>query len=438
LPSEQRNWPQRRQDQREPARSTFAGLDRLSHGGIELEPVAASWDFVAFRLSEGPRQAVVCVPEGRLPVFTRLVRGGALDDLLRAYLDVSPQGRSLRSYRQVSQPAFYDDVSVSNTLLPGDRYGVGGGPIVRGRPGKVLLPPPEDGGGGGGIPWIPISWPPRRWIPIGIGTGLIVTIITGLIVFGGGGSGVSDEPTTVAQAPTPTLPAVAVAPSPTTQVEAPPTTVVEPPTATTVVEPPTPTTVAAPPTQAPPTPVPATVLTPQQLTSANLTTADAAVFYGGCGHEFTVQNDGNVQQAVSSSPPMMQAMGAAGYTGFRSVSRAPAPCPQLPYNVATVMGNARSQADAEALFDAAVLNYGQVLFTNVATFGLGGGWDESHCQSGVYPPAGNIIAVACWVRKGAFVGGSFVLLPPGSSQAAINKAASDSAAFWQRVAAIAQ
>ncbi|HEY7465446.1 MAG TPA: hypothetical protein VIB47_02030, partial [Dehalococcoidia bacterium] len=287
LPSEQRNWPQRRQDQREPARSTFAGLDRLSRGGIELEAVAASWDFVAFRLSEGPRQAVVCVPEGRLPVFTRLVRGGALDDLLRAYLDVSPQGRSLRSYRQVSQPAFYDDVSVSNTLLPGDRYGVGGGPIVRGRPGKVLLPPPEDGGGGGGIPWIPISWPPRRWIPIGIGTGLIVTIITGLIVFGGGGSGVSDEPTTVAQAPTPTLPAVAVAPSPTTQVEVPPTTVVEPPTATTVVEPPTPTTVAAPPTQAPPTQPPA----PPGVQTIDITSTNTLLSYSpNCPPAFVAGN----------------------------------------------------------------------------------------------------------------------------------------------------
>jgi hypothetical protein len=133
---------------------------------------------------------------------------------------------------------------------------------------------------------------------------------------------------------------------------------------------------------------------------------------------------------------MVAAMNAAGYSGFRSSTRAPAPCQGMPYNVATVMGRANSVANAETLFDAAVQNYGSVLFTNVAQIPLPGPWAEAYCQSGVYPPAGNIIAVACWVRDGLFVGGSFVLLPPNTAQGAINKAAQDSAAFWRRVESV--
>jgi hypothetical protein len=176
--------------------------------------------------------------------------------------------------------------------------------------------------------------------------------------------------------------------------------------------------------------------TPQQLQAANLNAADAAMLYGSCAHEFITQNDSNVQQAVSSSAALMQAMGAAGYSGVRSASRTPTPCQGLPYSVSTVMGNAGSGSNAEALFDAAVLNYGQVLYTNVVTFAMATSWDESYCQSGVYPPAGNIIGVACWVRDGTFVGGSFVLLPPNSQQPVITRAANDSNAYWQRVRAL--
>ena len=178
--------------------------------------------------------------------------------------------------------------------------------------------------------------------------------------------------------------------------------------------------------------------TNQQLMNANINANDVDALYGACAHEFTAQNLTDVQQAVSSSQPMVAAMGTAGYTGFRSASRAPTPCQGMPYNIASVMGNASSVAAADALLDAAKLNYGQVLFTNVAPFSLVGPWDESYCQSGVYPPAGNIIAVACWVRKGSFIGGSFVLLPPGSAPNVIMAASNGSSNYWQRVAAVVQ
>jgi hypothetical protein len=125
--------------------------------------------------------------------------------------------------------------------------------------------PPEDGGGGG-RPSLPFGWKPPSWIPIGILTGLIVTVITTLIVFGGGGdSSISDQPTAVVATPGPTLPAVALPPTATQAVAQPPT---EPP----AIVPPTeePTTVTLPPTEAPvpPTTVPPTIQT-IETTSTN-------------------------------------------------------------------------------------------------------------------------------------------------------------------------
>ena len=189
------------------------------------------------------------------------------------------------------------------------------------------------------------------------------------------------------------------------------------------------------PTQTPIPQPPTVAVTDQQLQDANISATDLPDYYDTCAHEFALQNDTDVQQSVSSSPDMMAAMADAGFAGARSVSRAVTPCPRLPYNIASVMGLAKSLADAEALFDAAVLNYGQRLFNNVATFGLAGDWDESYCQSGAFPPQ-NIIAVACWVREAQFVAGFFYLLPPGSPEAVIEQGRQDAAAFWQRVASV--
>jgi hypothetical protein len=238
-----------------PNRNVFGSVCEIRRGHLRLEPVAATWEFVAYRVSDASRSAVVNVPESYLGTFVLLVEQGRLDDLLQGYLENAPSGRLLRSHHQTTQPGFFDDIEVSDSLLPVDRYGVGGGQVLRGRLTKTFVPPP--GGEATRIAWpptswIPIRWPPRSWVPIGIGTGLIVTIVTGLIVFGGGGdSGVPGQPTTVVEAPSPTLPVIAIAPSPTSAgapSTATPTAVAEVPTATPLA----PTETPIPPTQAPP------------------------------------------------------------------------------------------------------------------------------------------------------------------------------------------
>src|SRR5688572_23007557 len=113
---------------------------------------------------------------------------------------------------------------------------------------------------------------------------------------------------------------------------------------------------------------------------------------------------------------MMQAMTAAGYQGARSASRAPTPCQGLPYNAASGSGIARDLAAALPMFPAARANY-QSLLPGLTPFDVPkGGLDELYCEHGVFPPAGNIIGVACWMRKGTSVTGVFILLPPNSAQ----------------------
>jgi hypothetical protein len=236
LPCEQREIAAASRNGHMPAGSAFAGIGPISRGGLRLAPVSASWAYVVYGITEGARSAVVNVPEEHLGTFTRLAQAGQLDDLLAAYLDATPSGRILRSHAQTSAPGFYDAVQVSNVMLPPDRFGAGAGPLVRGRPGKVQLPPPPPPEAGGGIPWIPIRWNPPKWLPIGIGTGLIVTVMTTLVVTGGGGGGgVAATPTTVVQAPSPTPASAVVPPTPV------PTTAVAAPT-----EPPQPTPVSQP------------------------------------------------------------------------------------------------------------------------------------------------------------------------------------------------
>ena len=171
----------------------------------------------------------------------------------------------------------------------------------------------------------------------------------------------------------------------------------------------------------------------QQVRNANVIATDLAAMYGTCVYEITTNGATDVEQSVSSSPAMMQAMTAAGYQGARSASRAPTPCQGLPYNAASVSGNARDVAAAQALFTAARSNY-QALFPGFTPFDAPkGGQDDLYCQHGVFPPAGNVIAVACWMRKGTSITGVFILLPPNSAQTAIDEAKRDATAFIQRV-----
>jgi hypothetical protein len=170
----------------------------------------------------------------------------------------------------------------------------------------------------------------------------------------------------------------------------------------------------------------------EQVRNANLSTTDLAGIFGTCTFGLTTNGATDVEQAVGSSPAMMEAFRTAALVGTRSVAAVQAACRDLPYNSASVSGNARDVPAAQALFTAARTNY-QALFPGFKPVEVQRGQlDDAYCQYGVFP-ANNIIAVACWLRKGSSVTGVFILLPPNSQQAAIDEAVRDMQAVVQRV-----
>lgn len=143
LPCEDVGW----QDARPPAAVLSSPYARLDHhrasarSVVTVEPVTATWDFVAFRVARADAQTVVSVPEADLDAFTRLVDTGELDDLLVRALETSMLPR-LQTHRQTLHAGVFTSVTASDALLPRDRVGVGTGPVSTFRPGKVEDPPP--------------------------------------------------------------------------------------------------------------------------------------------------------------------------------------------------------------------------------------------------------------------------------------------------------
>jgi len=170
----------------------------------------------------------------------------------------------------------------------------------------------------------------------------------------------------------------------------------------------------------------------QQLRNANVIATDLSATYGTCVYEISTNGPTDVEQSVSSSPPLMQAMTAARYQGVRNSSRAPTPCQALPYSASSVAGNARDVAAAQALFTTARTTYVAIYPGATAFAEAKGQLDEVCCQNGVFP-ANGITGVTCWLRKGTFVGGIFILLPPNPPATAVDEAKRDATAFVQRV-----
>jgi hypothetical protein len=89
----------------------------------EVGVVALTWPFAVFlvlgrRRIGPPRRAFVCVPSRHLPRFLRLLDAGALDDLLRRYLDSRPTGRLLAHPDQATVPGLFDQLGLRRSLLP--------------------------------------------------------------------------------------------------------------------------------------------------------------------------------------------------------------------------------------------------------------------------------------------------------------------------------
>jgi hypothetical protein len=143
LPCEDGGWRDARPSGGVPS-SPYARLDHrrsTARGAITVEPVTATWDFVAFRVARADAATIVNVPESDLDAFTRLIEAGELDDLLVRALEPSVLPR-LETHRQTLHAGVFASVTAGDALLPRDRVGVGAGPVSTLRPGKVEDPPP--------------------------------------------------------------------------------------------------------------------------------------------------------------------------------------------------------------------------------------------------------------------------------------------------------
>jgi hypothetical protein len=178
LPSELRTLPVLPLTTAPPGASAFAQLRVLSRGAIALAPVAVTWDYVAYALRDGARSAIVSVPERDLECFVALVEAGELDDLLAASLAQAGARRALVSFAQTARAGFFSAIALSSAMVPPDRAGVGQGPPVQGRPGKVAL---VSGG----------QWPRIRAMVItAAAVAVVLALLVGALVLSGG----SDAP----------------------------------------------------------------------------------------------------------------------------------------------------------------------------------------------------------------------------------------------------
>lgn len=162
---------------------------RLEARGSELavQPVSATWDYVAFEVRQGAASAagvVVSVPYAYLGAFIDAVEDGVLDEVLGDAIAESPTS-VLTSHAQTGEVGVHGGIQPSDALLPRDRVGVGPGAVSTVRPGKVEEPPPPP----------PVTQPPRTQPPsppaIAVGGGfprwVIVPLVSLILTLFGGG-----------------------------------------------------------------------------------------------------------------------------------------------------------------------------------------------------------------------------------------------------------
>jgi hypothetical protein len=89
--------------------------------GFTLRPVAGTWDFTVFEVSGPARSVCACIPRDSLPSFVDLLEEGALDDVIAAYLALTPRDRILRAHRQTRHPGLYDRMDTPAGLLAPER-----------------------------------------------------------------------------------------------------------------------------------------------------------------------------------------------------------------------------------------------------------------------------------------------------------------------------
>ena len=107
--------------------------------GFEVRPVAVTWDFAAFEVSDGQQELVSSVPRKLLEPFLASLDDGRLDGVLRDALHVPLTDRVLTSEAQTGSAGLFGSILLTSALLPRDRTGVGDGTFASMAIGKLPL-----------------------------------------------------------------------------------------------------------------------------------------------------------------------------------------------------------------------------------------------------------------------------------------------------------
>ena len=101
------------------------GMAATSHGrpGYDLAPVMLTWDCAVFVVSTKRRDriAFASVPGPLLANFVSCLDQGDLDEVIEAYLALSPRGRRLDRQSATTTPGLYDDLAPRARLLVPER-----------------------------------------------------------------------------------------------------------------------------------------------------------------------------------------------------------------------------------------------------------------------------------------------------------------------------
>lgn len=108
-------------------------------GDLQVRPLAVTWDFAAFEVSDGRRQLVSTVPRRVLARFLSLLDRGQIDRLLHEALQTPMTDRVLASETQTQSARLFGTILLTSALLPRDRAGVGDGTFANYAIGKLPL-----------------------------------------------------------------------------------------------------------------------------------------------------------------------------------------------------------------------------------------------------------------------------------------------------------
>ena len=99
--------------------------------GFTIQVTSATWDYAAFTVSNGDREAICSVPRPVLGTFLSQLEAGELDDILIDSIESGRSDQTLARHAQTLRPGLWARISTSSALLPVDRPGVGGGAVGR-------------------------------------------------------------------------------------------------------------------------------------------------------------------------------------------------------------------------------------------------------------------------------------------------------------------